>query len=175
MVDRMRSGRPQRRAGGFTYIGLLIAVAVIAAGSAAALGAGANLQRRDNEAELLAIGREFRHALQAYADATPVGQPDAPRELTELLRDPRHLGVRRHLRRIYPDPLTGKSEWGIERSPDGRIRGIHSLSRTAPFRNTGFPPGMEGFEQAERHDQWVFALTPSPRATPPRALPLAGG
>ena len=159
----MRNGRPQH---GFTYIGLLIAVALIAAGSAAALGAGANLQWRDNEAELLAIGREFRQALQAYADATPVGQPTAPKELTELLRDPRYLGVRRHLRRIYPDPLTGKNAWGIQRSPDGRISGIHSLSRTPTLRHTGFPTGMEAFEKAERHDEWLFALTPTaPPAT----------
>jgi len=155
----MRSGRPQH---GFTYVGLLIAVALIAAGSAAALGAGANLQWRDNEAELLAIGREFRQALQAYADATPVGQPTAPKELAELLRDPRYLGVRRHLRRIYPDPLTGNSEWGIERSPDGRISGIHSKSRTETLRRSGFPTGMEGFANAERHDEWIFALAPTP-------------
>lgn len=158
----MSSGKPGRRPAGFTYVGLLIAVAVIAAGSTAVLGAGANLQLRDNEAELLAIGREFRRALQAYADATPVGQPAAPRELAELLRDPRYLGVRRHLRRIHPDPLTGKNEWGIERSPDGRISGIHSLSPTPTLRRTGFPTGMEGFENAERHDEWVFALAPTP-------------
>lgn len=160
----MSSGRPQS---GFTYVGLLIAVAVIAAGSTV-LGAGANLQLRDNEAELLAIGREFRHALQAYADATPVGQPTAPKELAELLRDPRYLGARRHLRRIYPDPLTGRNDWGIERSPDGRISGIHSLSPTPTLRRTGFPTGMEGFEKAERHDEWVFALAPvpTPKLTP---------
>ena len=133
----MRNGRPQR---GFTYVGLLIAVAVIAAGSATVLGARANLQLRDNEAELLAIGREFRQALQAYAEATPVGQPTAPKELAELLRDPRYPGVRRHLRRIYPDPLTGRNDWGIERSPDGRISGIHSLSPTPTLRHTGRRP-----------------------------------
>lgn len=161
----MRNGRPQR---GFTYVGLLIAVAVIAAGSATVLGAGANLQLRDNEAELLAIGREFRQALQAYAEATPVGQPTAPKELAELLRDPRYPGVRRHLRRIYPDPLTGRNDWGIERSPDGRISGIRSLSPTPTLRHTGFPTGMEGFEKAGRHDEWVFALTPvsTARLTP---------
>lgn len=161
MASLMRNGRPQS---GFTYVGLLIVVAMIAAGSAAVLGAGVNLQMRDNEAELLAIGREFRRALQDYADATPVGQPTAPKELAELLRDPRYLGVRRHLRRIYPDPLTGKTEWGIERAPDGRISGIHSLSPTPTLRHTGFPTGMEAFEQAEHHNEWVFALAPVPSA-----------
>lgn len=160
----MRSGRLPR---GFTYVGLLIAVAVIAAGSATVLGAGANQQLRDNEAELLAIGHEFRRALQSYADATPVGQPTAPQELAELLRDPRYLGVRRHLRRIYPDPLTGNTRWGIIRSPDGRISGIHSLSATPTLRRTGFPTGMEEFEKTGRHDEWIFAHAPvaRPQAT----------
>lgn len=164
----MRNGRVQQRAAGFTYVGLLIAVAVVAAGAATTLGAGANLQLRDNEAELLAIGREFRRALQAYAEATPVGQPDAPKELTELLRDPRYPGVRRHLRRIYPDPLTGKSDWAIVRSPDGRIIGLHSKSMTPVYRQTGFPAGMEAFQKATRHDEWIFAYAPapSPKLTP---------
>lgn len=164
----MRNGRPGRRPAGFTYIGLLIAVAVIAAGATAALGAGAGIQQRDTEAELLAIGQEFRRALQGYADATPFGQPDAPRELAELLRDPRDPGVRRYLRRIYPDPLTGKAEWGIDRFPDGRIRGIHSLSRTPTIRRAGFPAGLEGFAKAECHDEWVFALTPPAAGTTQR-------
>lgn len=167
----MRNGR---QSAGFTYIGLLITVAVIAAGATAALGTGTSLQLRDTEAELLAIGQEFRRALQDYAAATPFGQPDAPKELAELLRDPRQPGVRRHLRRIYPDPLTGKAEWGIERFPDGRIRGIHSLSKTQTIRRAGFPAGLEGFEKAERHDEWVFALMPSAGGSLQRAFTLPG-
>lgn len=156
----MRSGE-RKGAGGFTYIGLLIFIAVLAAGATASLGAGVALQQRDSEAELLAIGLEFRNALQSYADATPVGQPTAPKELVELLRDARYLGMKRHLRRVYPDPFTGKAEWGLVRDPDGRIAGIHSLSKTSALRHAGFPVGMEMFEKAERHDEWVFALMPT--------------
>lgn len=145
---------------GFTYVGLLIVVAVIATSATALLQAGANWQHRAAEAELLAIGLEFRQALQTYASATPVGQPAAPRELTELLRDPRYPGTLRHLRRIYPDPLTGGAEWGIVRSSDGRIAGIHSLSGTATIRRTGFPAGLEDFDKAEHHRGWVFMLMP---------------
>jgi type II secretory pathway pseudopilin PulG len=163
-----------RRQAGFTYVGLLIAVAVIAVGATAALGAGTSLQLRDTEAELLAIGQEFRRALKAYAEATPVGQPDAPKELAELLRDARQPGVQRYLRRIYPDPLTGKAEWGIERFPDGRIKGIHSLSTTQTIRRAGFPAGLEWFEKAERHNEWVFALMPTTGGTPQRGFTLPG-
>jgi type II secretory pathway pseudopilin PulG len=163
-----------KRSAGFTYIGLLITVAVIAVGATAALGAGTSLQLRDTEAELLAIGQEFRRALKDYAEATPFGQPDAPKELAELLRDARQPGVRRYLRRIYPDPLTGKAEWGIDRFPDGRIQGIHSLSKTQTIRHAGFPAGLEGFEKAERHEEWIFALTPAVGGTVQRNFTLPG-
>jgi type II secretory pathway pseudopilin PulG len=158
----MHSGERQA---GFTYVGLLIIVAIMAAGATAALDAGARVQLREQEAELLAIGQEFRDALKSYAEASPVGQPEAPKELGELLRDPRFPGTKRHLRRIYPDPLNGREEWGVDRSPDGRIMGIHSLSTSPTFRRTGFPAGMEWFAQAERHDEWVFALIPKHAAS----------
>lgn len=151
------------RQAGFTYIGLLITVAMISTVATGSLGAGAALQQRHAEAELLVIGQEFRRALQSYADATPVGMPTEPRALEELLRDPRYPGVRRHMRRIQPDPLTGRPDWGILRAPDGRIAGIHSMSASAVIRETGFPAGLEGFEKARRHDEWIFTVTPPSR------------
>lgn len=153
----MRNGRLQR---GFTYVVLLIAVALIAVGATQVLETGAQLQLREKETALIAIGQEFRAALKSYAEATPLGQPDAPKELGELLRDPRHHGTKRHLRRLYPDPLTGRKDRGIVRSPGGRILGVHSRSTTPPLRKNGFPAGLEAFAQARRHDEWVFALQP---------------
>jgi type II secretory pathway pseudopilin PulG len=148
---------------GFSYIGLLVFIAVTAAASAVVLGAGTAMQQRDDEAELLAIGNEFRAAFASYAAATPLGTPQEPKELADLLRDPRQPGVLRHLRRVHPDPLTGKTTWGIVRSPEGRIVGIHSLSRTPTFRRTGFPAGNETFEKSDRHDEWIFASSPPVR------------
>lgn len=153
----MSSGKWQA---GFTYVGLLIAVASIAVGAMKVLQNGERLQQREKEAELIAIGLEFRAALKSYAEATPFGQPDAPKALNELLRDPRYPGTKRHLRRIYPDPLNGGNIWGIVRSPDGRILGIHSLNNSPTLRRSGFPAGLEAFAQARCHDEWVFALQP---------------
>lgn len=157
-----------QRQQGFTYLGLLIVVAIVAAGTGIAVEAGTALQQRANELELLAIGAEYRAALESYAAATPLGQPTHPLELKELLLDPRHAGMRRHLRRLYPDPLTGRQDWGVVRAPDGRIVGIHSLSRTETWKRTDFPPGSEHFTKAARHDQWVFAPSPvwAARTTP---------
>lgn len=145
---------------GFTYVGAMIMVAVIGAAVAAAVTAGSALTRRATEDELLAIGLEFRQALKSYADSTPVGQPDAPRELAELLLDRRQPSMRRHLRRLYPDPLTGKMEWGVVRGPDGRIAGVHSLSPNEAIRLANFPAGLETLEGKKRHNEWIFAWQP---------------
>ena len=144
------------RQSGFTYIGILIAVAIISALATASLSVGVALQQREREAELLAIGREYRAALQSYADATPAGLPTNPESLEDLLKDPRYPSVRRHLRRIYLDPLTGDTGWGLVRGSDGRISGIHSRSTALTLRRTDFPPGLEAFEKAESYDEWVF-------------------
>ena len=113
----VRPARPTLRsrstAGGFTYVGLLVLVTVIGLVGAAALKVDALMRRAAAERELLETGAAFADALRSYADATPRGQPTQPPSLQDLLRDPRYPGVRRHLRKIFVDPMTGKAEWGI--------------------------------------------------------------
>lgn len=109
MANRMRNGKQH----GFTYLSLIILVAIIGLISASAMKLGTVLQRSAAERELLAIGAEYADALESYAKATPPGQSPLPPSFKELLRDNRFPNVRRHLRRVYADPLTGKAEWGI--------------------------------------------------------------
>lgn len=109
MASRMRNGKQH----GFTYLSLIILVAILGLVSAASIKLGALLQRSAAERELLAIGAEYADALESYAKATPPGQSPLPPSFKELLRDSRFPNVRRHLRRVYVDPLTGKAEWGI--------------------------------------------------------------
>ncbi|RPI45026.1 MAG: hypothetical protein EHM59_11255, partial [Betaproteobacteria bacterium] len=105
-----RTAVASRHERGFTYVGLMLFIALIALASVAALSAGASLQRRLAEEELLFIGAQFASAFRSYYEATPVGQRTYPARLDELLRDPRYPGVRRHLRKIYVDPITGRPE-----------------------------------------------------------------
>jgi hypothetical protein len=42
--------------------------------------------------------------------------------------------MQRYLRRIYRDPMTSKTEWGLVQSVDGRIMGVHSLSKDKPLK-----------------------------------------
>ena len=84
---------------GFTYLGLIILVAIIGLVGAAGLKASSLLRRAAAEEELLETGAAFSDALASYAAVTPPGQPPQPPTLQELLRDPRSPTVRRHLRK----------------------------------------------------------------------------
>lgn len=149
---------------GFTYVALMIAVAIIGMTAAAALQAGSLLQRREAEQALLAAGRDFQAALDSYAKATPAGQPTTPPALENLLRDPRFPGTVRHLRRVPFDPMTGRREWGLARTPDGQgIAGIHSLSTARPIKLDGFEAPFRRFRNAASYEEWVFMASPTLR------------
>ena len=155
----MRSGGRRRnaQARGYAYLALLILLAIIGVAAAATMQLGAIYQRREAERELLAVGGEFQRALLSYALATPAGQPNQPRTLDDLLRDPRYPNAVRHLRKLYADPMTGKADWELVRSPDGQtIVGIHSVSHAHPIQVAHFPGEFAGFDGAKSYLDWVF-------------------
>jgi type II secretory pathway pseudopilin PulG len=155
------------RSGGFTYLGLLILLAVIGVASTATLQVGSVLQRRAAEEELLEIGTEFRSALLSYADATPVGQPRSPKTLKDLVKDPRYPSMRHHLRKVYADPMTGKEEWGVVQGPDGGgIIGVYSLSTARPIKIGNFDVAFQGFGNRKSYREWVFGIPAQPNAVP---------
>ncbi|MDB5800419.1 MAG: hypothetical protein JWL63_1358 [Rhodocyclales bacterium] len=142
---------------GFSYIGLLIIIAIIAVVAAGTVQAGAVSQRRDAEEDLIAVGLEFKLAVRSYFEATPEGVPSsAPRTLEDLVRDPRFPNVKRHLRKIYNDPLTGKPDWGLIRSAEGGILGVFSKARGTPIRQDGFPDELFYFKGKQNYRNWVF-------------------
>lgn len=169
----MRTGKPPpgRRSAGFTYLAVIILVAIIGLVGAAGLKMGALMQRRAAEQALLAIGGQFADALKSYAAATPRGQPSQPPSIRELLKDPRFPGVRRHLRQLFVDPITGKAEWGVTYlAGDVGVLGIHSLSGAQPLKVANFEPWLQDFEGKSAYREWEFgaaqARTDAP-ATPP--------
>jgi type II secretory pathway pseudopilin PulG len=142
---------------GFTYLSLLILIAIIGIVTATTLQLGSALQRYAAEEELLEIGTEFRHALISYANATPAGQKRTPSSLQDLLKDPRYPNPRRHLRKLYIDPITGKEEWGIvELSEGSGILGVHSLSDKQPIKVGNFDVMFQDFEGKSSYREWKF-------------------
>jgi type II secretory pathway pseudopilin PulG len=166
----------RRGQAGFSYLWLLIVIAVMGVGMASVLEVHQTTVRREQETELLWVGRQYVAALESYRAATPADsarpgispQSDPrqyPASLDELLKDPRYPGVKRHLRRIYNDPLTGRADWGVVRH-EGRIVAIHSLSTQTPLKRAGFEPAEDGFESAQHHSDWVFATRAAVVAVP---------
>lgn len=147
-----------RLASGYTLIGLLVILAILALIATSTVQLGALVQRRNAEQQLLDIGAEYRAALISYASATPAGQPNAPASLEELLKDPRYPNIRRHLRKIYADPITGSTQWGMILSPENnRIIGVYSQSEQEPIKISGFPSPFEQFEGKHHYSEWIFA------------------
>jgi type II secretory pathway pseudopilin PulG len=156
MARTTRSGdrRGQR---GFSYIGLLILLALIGI-SAAALGESWSASsQRERERRLLWVGHRIQAAIIEFHDTTPAGQqPRFPKSFAELLADPRWPVTHRHLRAAYGDPISNDGDWVILRAPDGGIAGVHSRSTHAPFKHTDFPLADVGFEDAVHYSDWYF-------------------
>jgi type II secretory pathway pseudopilin PulG len=154
---------PARRSrhAGFTYVGLLIAVAVLGVGLAATGQVWRTAAAREKERELLFIGDQYRTALRNYYVGTPAGQSRYPRRLEDLLEDRRLPVMRRHLRHVYPDPIAGGDQWGIVPSFDGGIAGVYSLSEQRPLKIAGFSEADARFEGAKRYSDWKFAYAPA--------------
>ena len=114
------------------------------------------VERQAKEVELLFVGDQYRRAIESYARTTPAGMARYPATLEDLLHDPRQPALKRHLRHVFHDPVTGSTEWGIVALADGRIRGVYSKSADAPLKTVGFPEEYAGFTGAETYQDWKF-------------------
>lgn len=145
---------------GFTYLWALLLVAVMGIGLSVAVEIDAVAAQRERERELITIGHQFRDAIGRYYQTQLTGgRREYPPSLEELLRDSRSPGIRRHLRKIFVDPLTGQAEWGLIRS-GGRIVGVHSLSAREPIKQDGFLPEDIGLRGKKHIREWVFTYPP---------------
>lgn len=145
---------------GFTYLWVLFLVFLMGLGLMAASEIASTASQREKEKELLAIGRQFRTAISSYYEIqVPGGRHQYPTSLEDLLLDRRHPGIRRHLRKIFVDPLTGKAEWGEVRV-GGRIVGVHSLSGKMPIKQAGFETENMAFKGKQKYSEWFFVYPP---------------
>jgi type II secretory pathway pseudopilin PulG len=118
----------------------------------------ATQSRRDKEAELLFVGDQYRRAIASYYNTLPPGGVRTlPQSLDALLVDQRFPQPIHHLRRLYPDPMTGKPDWQLVRSTAG-IAGVHSRSDHLPLKRVGFPALYPHFADREHYSDWTFAV-----------------
>ena len=152
---------------GFTYIGLLIFIALMGIALAGTGMVWHTQVRREKERELLFVGDQFRRAIGQYYELSPGGDKRFPQSLDDLLLDKRYPATQRYLRRVYRDPITAKAEWGFVTGPGDRIVGVYSLSEDVPLKQAGFPANYEDFEDKERYHEWRFVyVSPAPPEQP---------
>jgi type II secretory pathway pseudopilin PulG len=153
-----------RRAHGVMLLALLLMLMLGAIAAMAAAEGWATTRQREREQELLFVGSQYQQAIRHYYLASPRGRPRVlPAKLEDLLDDDRFPQPVQHLRRLYPDPITGSPEWGLVMRGD-RIAGVYSLSQAQPLKQAGFDPADAAFEAKASYRDWVFLFVP-PRAT----------
>jgi type II secretory pathway pseudopilin PulG len=152
-----RGERARRRAGGFTYIGLLALVVLIGLMLAAAGEVAATTAQRERETQLLWVGHEYRAAIGRYWSRRRA----YPQSLQDLLGAAPDAPVQvRWLRRLYPDPMTNAVDWVLVPAPNGGIMGVTSSSKRAPLKTGHFDEADHDFENASAYSDWQFMFLP---------------
>jgi type II secretory pathway pseudopilin PulG len=159
MARGERAAIPSRTpsARGFTYVGLLALLVLIGLLLAAAGDVAATAAQRERETQLLWVGHEYRAALGRYWRQRRA----FPQTLEELLGAAPDAPVQvRHLRRLYPDPMTNAVDWVLVPAPNGGIMGVASSSKRAPLKTGQFDEADHDFAEAKTYGDWQFTFQP---------------
>ena len=155
------------RESGFSYVIVMFLVAVLSLVAARALQNTLTSERRMKEAELLATGMAYRKAIQQYYNNALGSAQSYPADLKEMLRDTRWSRDQRPLRKLYRDPMTGSTDWGLICEPAGsgggkQVVGVYSRSARQPVKRGGFPPELAHFDKAKSYSDWRFIYQADP-------------
>jgi type II secretory pathway pseudopilin PulG len=173
-TGELLAGRAHRQSG-FTYLGALLMIAVMGAVLASVGSIWHTASQREKESGLLYAGEQFRNAIQSYYEKTPGAAKQYPPTFDELLQDRRHSVVQRHLRKIFVDPMTGSTKWGLLMAEQGGIRGVYSLSDAEAIKTANFSRQNRDFEGKLLVGEWHFshgASAPAPEAGASSAVPV---
>jgi type II secretory pathway pseudopilin PulG len=150
-----------RSESGVTLVLVLVLMTILGLTAGLAGSTWSSLTRRAREADLLWKGGQIRAAIGSYYQASHGGGAAKiyPSKLEYLLKDPRFLQTRRHLRRPYVDPMTG-SDWELIKDKGGRIKGVRSSFAEEPFKQGGFSLENKEFAGRELYSEWEFIYLP---------------
>jgi type II secretory pathway pseudopilin PulG len=138
--------------------------------------------QRAREEQLLWVGNQYRLAIKSYYKVAHAGARGTyPKNLDDLLRDPRSVGIVRHIRKLYKDPMTGKDFELIRAggtvtgaglatgTATGGIMGVASTSEETPLKQDGFRDVYKDFKNASSYQDWQFVYTPGQEKQAPQA------
>jgi type II secretory pathway pseudopilin PulG len=146
------------REGGVVLLAVLLFVLVSTLGAGSLFQMHQTQSQRDREEQLLFAGDQYRRAIISYYNTIPPGGTRSlPQSLDDLLNDHRFPTPLQHLRREYPDPMTGKPDWELI-LVKGRIGGVRSSSNQPTLKKAGFGKDYKQFEGSSQYADWVFAI-----------------
>ncbi|NVH71026.1 type II secretion system protein [Paraburkholderia sp. JPY432] len=146
---------PVARENGMVLLALLIALMLMSIALMGALDVWSLERQRERERQLLFVGNQYRLAILRYYRAGRA----LPASIDELLDDSRFPAPLHHLRRAYPDPVTGKNDW-VFMQQGARIYGLYSSSTDLPIKRAGFPLLYQDFENQKTYGGWQFFYLP---------------
>lgn len=142
---------------GFTYLTAMMLIMVMGVMLGAIGQSWKSIMQREREEELIFRGTQYKDAITRWYKPRPGQHVATPlRDLKDLLQDPRSLTTVRYLRRLYPDPLTGK-EWNLIADPSQGITGVVSSSGARPLKIDGFPDDLAELAGKNVYSDWQFA------------------
>jgi type II secretory pathway pseudopilin PulG len=109
---------------GFTYLGVLIAIALLGIGLSVVSEVWTKTVEHQKRMQLEWVGQQYVQAIQSYYYANTGTVHFYPPTLEDLLEDKRYLSVKRHIRTLYPDPFSGKVQWKLISAPAGGVQGV---------------------------------------------------
>lgn len=164
-LDRKFWKAAHRQQTGFVYIAVLVALMLVALATQGVMTSVAQQAQREREDALLRIGQMYVEAIGRYYQASPGVQKQWPRTLDDLLEDKRLISVQRHIRELYPDPIS-RNDWTLILAPSGGVQGVASSSMAQPVRSAAIE--LEGLilAPAVHYADWQFIYQP-PLTSPP--------
>lgn len=109
---------------GFTYLGVLLAIALLGIGMTAASEVWVTTARRQRIEQLQWAGQQYVQAIGSYYENSPGRVKAYPKALQDLQEDRRFAFVRRHMRQVYVNPFSGAADWELVLAAGGGIRGV---------------------------------------------------
>ncbi len=141
---------------GYIYLWTLFAVALA---GVVLTGIGPMWQiesQREKEIELLHVGDQFRRAIESYHLNSSGKAKRYPESLEQLLEDRSSMVIKRHLRKIFLDPMTNSHDWGLIEQAGSGITGVYSKSDKIPLKRANFPENYSAFSEAKSYKDWKF-------------------
>jgi type II secretory pathway pseudopilin PulG len=161
MVRPMQAGSMDNKQAtqGFTYIGILIFMAIAGIAMAGTGHVWQQQKQRMNEKYLLEIGEQYRLAIGRFYESTPGVIKQYPTSLEQLLEDRRFPVIKRHLRKPFYDPFYPTEPVKLV-LVNQQIVGVYSQSKKAPIRKTQFNEWQKDFQKAKQYSEWRFIYEP---------------